>query len=241
MTERTNGTGCGIMSWAIAALVGGAAFGMLMLMGGWSFLQAVFAGGIIFVVAGLFFVYAFCRPLPGPGEVRIGAAAEAAPTPAAAPAAPVAPAAAPPVAAAAASEPSPAAAVEPTPAPVADPAPAPVADPAPAPEPSPEPVAAVAAAAQAPELLTEARAGGPDDLKLIRGVGPKLEAMLHRMGVFHFDQIASWTEHEVAWVDDNLEGFRGRVSRDEWVAQARVLAAGGTTEFSRRSSEGEGA
>jgi predicted flap endonuclease-1-like 5' DNA nuclease len=90
-----------------------------------------------------------------------------------------------------------------------------------------------------PELLTAARDGKPDDLKAIKGVGPKLEAMLHRMGVFHFDQVASWRAPEVAWVDENLEGFKGRVSRDHWVDQAKVLAAGGSTEFSQRVEKGD--
>lgn len=90
-----------------------------------------------------------------------------------------------------------------------------------------------------PEFLASARDGGPDDLKEIKGVGPKLEEMLHRMGVFHFDQIASWRAPEVAWVDDNLEGFKGRVSRDNWVDQARTLAAGGRTAFSERVEKGD--
>ncbi len=89
-----------------------------------------------------------------------------------------------------------------------------------------------------PEMLTEPRAGGADDLKQIKGVGTKLEGALHGIGVFHFDQIAAWTPEEVQWVDDNLIGFKGRVSRDEWVKQAKVLAEGGTTEFSRRVEEG---
>ena len=75
--------------------------------------------------------------------------------------------------------------------------------------------------------LIAARDGGADDLKRIKGVGPKLEALLHGLGYFHFDQIATWTAAEVAWVDDNLEGFKGRVSRDNWVAQAKALAEGG--------------
>ncbi len=89
-----------------------------------------------------------------------------------------------------------------------------------------------------PEMLTEPRAGGADDLKQIKGVGPKLEGVLHGLGVFHFDQVAAWTSDEVKWVDENLTGFKGRVSRDEWVKQAKVLAEGGTTEFSRRVEEG---
>ena len=95
--------------------------------------------------------------------------------------------------------------------------------------------APAAEAGSKPEMLAEAREGGADDLKMIKGVGPKLEALLHRLGVFHFDQIAGWTAEEIAWVDENLEGFRGRVSRDGWVAQARLLASGAETEFSRKA------
>lgn len=90
-----------------------------------------------------------------------------------------------------------------------------------------------------PELLSEAREGGPDDLKYIKGVGPKLEQALHEMGVFHFDQIANWTEEEVAWADQNLVGFKGRVSRDDWVSQAKILAEGGSTDFSDRAKKGD--
>ncbi|MEM8980778.1 MAG: NADH-quinone oxidoreductase subunit NuoE [Pseudomonadota bacterium] len=80
-----------------------------------------------------------------------------------------------------------------------------------------------------PKVMKAARAGGPDDLKRIKGVGPKLEALLHRLGFFHFDQVAAWTSDEIAWVDDNLEGFKGRVSRDNWVEQAKTLATDGKT------------
>jgi predicted flap endonuclease-1-like 5' DNA nuclease len=85
-----------------------------------------------------------------------------------------------------------------------------------------------------PEKLSAPRGGQADDLKQIKGIGPKLEALCHELGFYHFDQIARWTEAEVAWVDENLTGFNGRVSRDDWVAQAKTLAAGGETEFSRR-------
>jgi NADH-quinone oxidoreductase subunit E len=96
------------------------------------------------------------------------------------------------------------------------------------------PAPAAAPVASRPAALSAARGGKADDLKLIKGVGPKLEALLNRLGFFHFDQVAAWTAAELAWVDDNLEGFKGRASRDEWVAQAKVLAAGGETEFSAR-------
>jgi predicted flap endonuclease-1-like 5' DNA nuclease len=90
----------------------------------------------------------------------------------------------------------------------------------------PEPAAAPTQTATKPKGLTEARGGVPDDLKLVKGIGPALEKLCHKLGYFHFDQIASWTDTEIAWVDDNLEGFKGRVTRDEWVVQARDLAKG---------------
>ncbi|MHC0054039.1 NADH-quinone oxidoreductase subunit E [Actibacterium sp. D379-3] len=100
---------------------------------------------------------------------------------------------------------------------------------------------AVAEAAEAPTgegtrpaTLDAPREGGADDLKLIKGVGPKLELLLHSLGFYHFDQIGGWSAEEIAWVDQNLEGFKGRVSRDNWVDQARTLAEGGETEFSGR-------
>lgn len=75
-----------------------------------------------------------------------------------------------------------------------------------------------------PKLLSEARGGKADDLKKIKGVGPKLEKELNAAGVFHFDQIASWTKEEIYWADNHLVSFKGRVSRDSWVDQAKELA-----------------
>lgn len=86
--------------------------------------------------------------------------------------------------------------------------------------------AQVAAEGEARPLTLDAPRGGvADDLKRIKGIGPKLEVMCNRLGFWHFDQIAAWTPAEIAWVDENLEAFKGRVTRDDWVAQARVLAA----------------
>lgn len=90
-----------------------------------------------------------------------------------------------------------------------------------------------------PEALDGPRGGVADDLKRIKGIGPKLEQVCNALGFYHFDQIAAWTADEIAWVDSNLEGFRGRVTRDDWVAQAKLLAAGGETEFSKRVDEGD--
>ena len=90
-----------------------------------------------------------------------------------------------------------------------------------------------------PAGLDAPRDGVADDLKRIKGVGPKMEKLCNSLGFWHFDQIAAWTADEVAWVDANLEGFKGRVSRDKWVEQAGLLASGGETEFSKRVDEGD--
>jgi len=74
-----------------------------------------------------------------------------------------------------------------------------------------------------PERLTAPRAGKADDLKVIVGIGPKLEAMLHKLGFFHFDQLAAWTKADLEWVDRNLDAFKGRAVRENWVGQARDI------------------
>lgn len=72
-------------------------------------------------------------------------------------------------------------------------------------------------------LLDAARDGQADDLKLISGVGPKLEDLLHENGVYHFDQIAAWKKAEIEYMDDKLS-FHGRIEREDWIKQAKELA-----------------
>ncbi len=97
------------------------------------------------------------------------------------------------------------------------------------------PKAEVVAEAE-PEVLKAARGGKADDLKLLKGVGPKLEETLNELGFFHFDQVAAWTEAQVAWVDARLK-FKGRIERDGWIEQAKQLAAGEETEFAKRAKD----
>lgn len=104
-----------------------------------------------------------------------------------------------------------------------------------------EPAAEVEAgetAEKQPEVLKAARAGGADDLKQLKGVGPKLEATLNGLGFWHFDQIAAWGAAEIEWVDARLK-FKGRITRDNWVDQAKALAAGEETDFSKRVKDGD--
>jgi predicted flap endonuclease-1-like 5' DNA nuclease len=219
MTKQTQGSMAlvGAMSGGIFLV----AFVALMIVGGYTFSPALFLAAAVAGAVAVFLFIAFHRKADAPVSAvahRPPAHAPAAPTHE--PAARQAPVA------------------EPAPAPVAEPAPAPMAVVAPEPEPEPMHEAAEVEGVK-PATLAAPRDGGADDLKKIKGVGPKLEAMLHGMGYFHFDQIAGWTGAEVAWVDHNLEGFKGRVSRDGWVEQARHLATGGETEFSRRVEGGD--
>jgi predicted flap endonuclease-1-like 5' DNA nuclease len=90
-----------------------------------------------------------------------------------------------------------------------------------------------------PAGLAAPRGGGKaDDLKRIKGIGKQNEGRLHGLGIWHFDQIAAWTDEEVRWVGHFL-AFPGRIEREEWVAQAKVLAEGGETAFSKRADAGE--
>ncbi|MEJ7935889.1 hypothetical protein WG907_16745 [Sphingobium sp. AN558] len=74
-------------------------------------------------------------------------------------------------------------------------------------------------------------AGQPDDLLRLKGVGPKLRTMLAELGVTRFSQIADWTDSDIAAVDAKLGAFRGRPVRDQWVDQAKYLAAGDVAGF----------
>lgn len=72
----------------------------------------------------------------------------------------------------------------------------------------------------------------PDDLKMISGVGPKIEGILHSLGIFTFKQIAAWKKAEREWVDNYLK-FKGRIEREDWAKQAKALAKGGRDEYVR--------
>lgn len=71
-----------------------------------------------------------------------------------------------------------------------------------------------------------------DDLKLISGVGPRTEGILHSLDIFTYAQVASWTKAEREWVDGYLS-LRGRIEREDWVKQAKALAEGGVAEYIR--------
>lgn len=84
------------------------------------------------------------------------------------------------------------------------------------------PAASAPAAAPAPTVSPAATGG--DDLSRIKGVGPKLVALLHEQGVTSFAQIAAWDDAEIDRIDAQLGRFQGRIRRDSWVEQAKLLA-----------------
>ncbi len=88
-----------------------------------------------------------------------------------------------------------------------------------------------------PQGLAGPRDGKADDLKRIRGIGPQNEGRLHGLGIWHFDQVAAWTPDNALWVGSYL-AFPGRIEREDWVGQAKLLAAGADTEFSKRVAKG---
>ena len=244
------GTNCKTICWAIAVIVGLLAY--LLMRPGLAIFWALVLAVVIAVVVGYALLTLVCKDSEASAPASSGTpqSEDAVSAPAAAPA----PVAAPSAGAAMAAEPEQAGAdeaeaeveTEAAETPAAD-APAntgavtpaePAADPVPA---SAEPATPVAAEGEGvkPKGLDAPRDSGADDLKRIKGVGPKLEVMLNEMGYYHFDQIAAWSANEVAWVDQNLKGFKGRVSRDSWVDQASKLATGEETEFSKRVDKGD--
>jgi len=258
---------CVFGSLIMAAVVGAVAALAMIALSELSWPGSIFVAVLVSAVLAALLLWIFCRPLPSAEELTAsrGSATAGASMAAGAAAAAVATAAVATSAAPAAAKP--AAPAKPAPTPKAAPAKpaaaakpkAAAAKPAAKKAPAKKAAAAKPAAKKAdagdkdydgdgviegkdegtkPATLTAARGGKADDLKMIKGIGPKMEKLCNKLGFYHFDQVASWSGDEVAWVDANLEGFRGRVSRDEWVSQAKILAAGGTTDFAKKVGKG---
>ncbi|MGN3975503.1 hypothetical protein [Tsuneonella sp. SYSU-LHT278] len=92
--------------------------------------------------------------------------------------------------------------------------------------------AGVAVATAAEDAQMAAAEG--DDLTRIKGLGPKLAATLGDLGVTRFAQIAAWSDADIDRIDARLGRFQGRIRRDSWVEQARLLAAGDVDAFQQR-------
>ncbi|WP_395395795.1 hypothetical protein WBP07_13695 [Novosphingobium sp. BL-8A] len=101
----------------------------------------------------------------------------------------------------------------------------------PAPTPAPPPAAAPAPAPVAAPVTPAAATGGDDDLRKIKGLGPKMQTLLTSLGITRFAQIAAWTDADLDDLDGKLGAFAGRPRRDNWVEQAKLLASGDTGDY----------
>jgi NADH-quinone oxidoreductase subunit E len=96
-------------------------------------------------------------------------------------------------------------------------------------KPKPKAAAKTKTAAKKPQVIYKdgPTDGAPDDLKLVKGIGPKFEGDLNSKGIYYFRQIAAWKAADVKMVEELIDSIPGRIKRDEWVKQAKVLAKGG--------------
>jgi predicted flap endonuclease-1-like 5' DNA nuclease len=214
MRKAENMNAPNLWGWVIGAAAGLVAFGVLVVVGEFDLFPAAAMGGVVAGAAGL------VLGMPW-GARTTGPVARATAVKAAEPAASHAPA---PVAEAIA---QPAAFIS-TPAPAAAPK---AAKPAAA-KPAAKPKAAKPAG---PERLTAPRKGRADDLKEIEGIGPAMEKLVNSLGFYHFDQIASWSDADITVVDAEMKSFKGRIARDRWVAQAKIIVTEGLEAFRERA------
>jgi predicted flap endonuclease-1-like 5' DNA nuclease len=205
--------------WVIGAAAGLVAAAAMVVVGDYGWMAGGFVGAMIAAVV----AFVFGLPQAGPAAMPVveESPEEAPVVEAAVAAAPVA--AAPVAAAPAVAEPV---ALVSQPVPRAKPAKPAKAKPA---------KPAKAKAADGPARLSGPRKGKADDLKEIEGIGPAMEKLVNEMGFFHFDQIAGWSDADVAWVDSRLKNFKGRIVRDRWIAQAKLIVAEGVEAFRIRA------
>lgn len=210
MHKAENRNAPNLWGWVIGAAAGLVAFGVLVIVGKFDLFPAGAMAAAVAGAAGLI--------LGMPWGAGSGGA-----MPVASPAKPAEPKPAAPVAEAVA---QPVAFIS-TPAS----APEPKAD-APAAKAAPKPKAAKPAG---PERLKAPRKGKADDLKEIEGIGPAMEKLVNSLGFYHFEQIATWTEADIAIVDAEMKTFKGRITRDKWVAQAKIIVTEGLEAFRERA------
>ena len=224
-----------LKGWFIAAGMGLVAAVVAFLVGNFTYSQSAIIGAAIFLLAGLIFGLNWGSAAVVPAKL-VGAQTKPAADPLAAE---------PLMAAPAMAETAPAAFKT---APVADAAPTPAkAARVAKPKATAKSVVAKDAAKPAapkvakvkkpdgPVRLSAPRKGKADDLKEIEGIGPALEKLCNSLGFYHFDQIAGWSDADVAWVDANMKTFRGRIVRDKWIAQSKIILSEGLEAFRVRA------
>ncbi len=89
-----------------------------------------------------------------------------------------------------------------------------------------------------PQGIAAPIGGKKDNLQRIKGIGKVNEGKLNDLGIYHFSQISAWSPSQARWVGTFL-AFSGRIEREDWLGQAKVLAQGGETAFAKRVDKGE--
>jgi predicted flap endonuclease-1-like 5' DNA nuclease len=219
MHKAENRNAPNLWGWMIGAAAGLVAFGVLVIVGKFDLFPAAALGAVVAGAAGLVLGMPWGAETTGPlPTARTEKPAEAKPAAVkAAPAAPVAEAVAQPAAF------------------ISTPAPGPASKPKAAAKPKAEKPAPKAAKSAGPERLKAPRKGKADDLKEIEGIGPAMEKLVNSLGFYHFEQIAKWSDADVAIVDAEMTNFKGRITRDKWVAQAKIIVAEGLEAFRERA------
>jgi predicted flap endonuclease-1-like 5' DNA nuclease len=222
MHKAENRNAPNLWGWVIGAAAGLVAFGVLVIVGKFDLFpagaMAAAVAGAVGLILGMPWGAGSMGPMPVANPEK-----PAEPKPVAA----VAEAVAQPVAFI--STPAPAPAPKPKAAPKAK-AEAPAAKPAAKAAPKPK-----AAKPAGPERLKAPRKGQADDLKEIEGIGPAMEKLVNSLGFYHFEQIASWSDADVELVDAEMKTFKGRITRDKWVAQAKIIVTEGLEAFRERA------
>ena len=210
MRKAENRNAPNLWGWVIGVAAGAVAFGVLVVVGKFDLFPAAAMAGFVAGVAGLILGMPWGARSTGP--VRPVATEKPAALKAAAPVVAVAA--------------RPAAVMS-----------APPTQPQAAPEPAAKTLAPKPTMAKhaGPERLTAPRRGMADDLKEIEGIGPAMEDLVNSLGFYHFDQIASWSDADVALVDSEMKTFKGRITRDKWVAQAKIIVSEGLEAFRERA------
>jgi predicted flap endonuclease-1-like 5' DNA nuclease len=213
--------------WVIGIAAGLVAGGVMYIVGQYGFMASAFVAALVALIVGAIF---------GMPKARVDALPEAAPEEHAAPVMAEAAPAAPVMAAFAAMPAAEPVVAQPAKSPAAPKsAKAPAATKAAVAKPAAAPKPAKPKKVEGPARLTGPRNGRADDLKEIEGIGPAMEKLVNGLGFYHFDQLSNWSDADVAWVDTNMASFKGRIMRDKWVAQAKIIVAEGLDAFRIRA------
>ncbi len=208
MSKAENKNAPWMGGWMIALAMGIAAAAIAIVIGDFRYVTGGFIGILVFLVAGLVMGMPWRASVAGPAVKPAAMPEEVSPV----------------IATMIAPVTSPVMAAPPN-EPVAVPVLAPMA----------APVTTSVMTSTGPEQLTAPRGGKADDLKEIEGIGPALERLCNELGFYHFDQIAKWSESDIAWVDAKMKTFKGRIARDKWVVQARLIGSEGLDAFRIRA------